>query len=362
MDHNPCLYAQRIVTGVAEVEDGFIRGERAGESQKESVLSVVEVLDEASNSPLCPSPLRKGCLVALPAICATDGILPSRCLLAGHLVVDYQSTICVGGADVRRGTLDGITVTVKTISCYLKGSLDDPQENAYREVIIWKNLKHPNILPLLGVDASILPLTTVSECMEYGNLREYLARFPNASRSNLLLDASRGLEYMHGVDCIHGDLKAFNVHVSSDHSAVLTNFRLASFLPDSEADAGASVSECDPWSVRWLAPELLFPEKFGLESARRSKETDVYAFAMVMYEAFSGSFPFEDLRNESSILCIRSGDRPHRPESGWDFGLTDELWKVMKTCWKRRDRRWKISHVVSTLEHHAVAAVTALAG
>ena len=44
------------------------------------------------------------------------------------------------------------------------------------------------------------------------------------------------------------------------------------------------VSECDLWSVRWLAPELLFPEKFGLGGARRTKETDIYAFTMVMYE------------------------------------------------------------------------------
>jgi len=75
-----------------------------------------------------------------------------------------------------------------------------------------------------------------------------------------------------------------NILVKSDHSAVLANFRSASFLPDSEVDVGVSIPECDLWSVRWLAPELLFPEKFGLESARRTKETDVYAFAMVMYE------------------------------------------------------------------------------
>jgi hypothetical protein len=49
-------------------------------------------------------------------------------------------------------------------------------------------------------------------------------------------------------------------------------------------DTGVSVPECDPLSVRWLAPELLFPEEFGLEDARRTKETDVYSFAMVMYE------------------------------------------------------------------------------
>ena len=72
--------------------------------------------------------------------------------------------------------------------------------------------------------------------------------------------------------------------MNDDHSAVLTNFRFASFLADTEVDTGASVSECDIWSVRWLAPELLFPREFGLESACRTKETDVYSFAMVMFE------------------------------------------------------------------------------
>lgn len=354
MNSNPCLHAQSILTGTAKVEGGFIRGVGAGDSGKEWALPVVEVLDEALISPSCPPALWKKCLVALPAICATDRMLPSRYVPRGHLVVDYESTICVGGVDVRRGTLGGVAVTVKTISNDLAGPSGGIRESAYREVVTWKNLNHANILPLLGADTSISPLSTISERAEYGSLREYLTCFPNTSRSRLLLDASRGLRYMHGLDCIHGDLKGSSILVKSDHSAVLANFRLASFLPDSEVDMGVSIPECDLWSVRWLAPELLFPEKFGLESARRTKETDVYAFAMVMYEVFSGSFPFEGLRNEASILLIRSGDHPHRPKNGSDLGLTDELWKAMKVCWKRRGSRWKISRIVSILERHSV--------
>lgn len=59
-------------------------------------------------------------------------------------------------------------------------------QNAYREIIIWKNLKHPNILPLLGVDKSISQLRTISARMEYGSLMEYLAVFPEAPRSKLV--------------------------------------------------------------------------------------------------------------------------------------------------------------------------------
>ena len=48
-------------------------------------------------------------------------MLPSGYVPRGHLIVDYESAICVGGADVRRGTLDGVAVTVKAISNDLTG-------------------------------------------------------------------------------------------------------------------------------------------------------------------------------------------------------------------------------------------------
>ena len=132
MDSDPFLHARRVLEGTADVEAGFIHSAGVGDSEKESALSVVEVLDEvrhtlqpsvtlgidtaqALNSPLCPPDLRKQCLVALPTLCATYGMLPSRCLPAGHLIVNHQSTICVGGADVRSGALDGLMVTVRTI-------------------------------------------------------------------------------------------------------------------------------------------------------------------------------------------------------------------------------------------------------
>ena len=56
----------------------------------------------------------------------------------------------------------------------------------YQEVLIWGRLSHPNILPFLGVDARTFPLAAVSTWMQYGNLREYLSHFPNASRLGLV--------------------------------------------------------------------------------------------------------------------------------------------------------------------------------
>ena len=77
---------------------------------------------------------------------------------------------------------------------------------------------------------------------------------------------------------------------------------------------------------------------------------------MLRKQAFSGRFPFEGIRNEALILPVRSGDHPSRPEAASDLGLTDELWDMMKACWKRRDRRWKISRITSILKSHSSAA------
>lgn len=67
-------------------------------------------------------------MVALLNICATHRILPSRCLLVGNLIVDYESTICVRGADERRGTLGELAVTVRSIPFDKTTSSDDSQE------------------------------------------------------------------------------------------------------------------------------------------------------------------------------------------------------------------------------------------
>jgi serine/threonine protein kinase len=35
---------------------------------------------------------------------------------------------------------------------------------------------------------------------------------------------------------------------------------------------------------QWMSPELLHPERFGFTDTRPTKESDCYAFGMVIYE------------------------------------------------------------------------------
>jgi len=63
-----------------------------------------------------------------------------------------------------------------------------PTQRLCREVLVWKRLSHPNILPLLGVSMSKSPqyFRIISEWMQNGNVTEYIGSNPEANRLRLV--------------------------------------------------------------------------------------------------------------------------------------------------------------------------------
>ena len=55
-----------------------------------------------------------------------------------------------------------------------------------REGVAWKHLRHPNILPLLGVTLGEHRFAMVSEWMENGNINRFLERDQHANRAMLV--------------------------------------------------------------------------------------------------------------------------------------------------------------------------------
>ena len=56
----------------------------------------------------------------------------------------------------------------------------------YEEVIMWKSLCHPNVLPLLGVTVSDGYLAMVSEWMTNGNINEFVKTHKDVNRFELV--------------------------------------------------------------------------------------------------------------------------------------------------------------------------------
>ena len=83
-----------------------------------------------------------------------------------------------------------------------------------------------------------------------------------------------------------------------------------------------------------MSPELLDPDRFGMKDGRPTKESDCYALGMVIYEVLSGRVPFPKCSVPVIIRKVMDDERPGRPQGVRGAWFTDDLWEMLKCCWK----------------------------
>jgi len=216
-----------------------------------------------------------------------------------------------------------------------------------REAIAWKHLRHPNILPLIGVTVSNQRFAMVSAWMDNGNINEFIKRHPGVNRIELLVDVTNGLKYMHDLHVVHGDLKGANILIDKDQRACIADFgfttitgvvtRAAARMSQISLVSNDSVvSFVEGGTYRWMSPELLDPERFGVpnpDDNRPTTESDCFALGMVIYEILCGHRPYVELSEFMAIEAITEGNRPKKPEDAKLLGFSDELWETVELSW-----------------------------
>ena len=175
---------------------------------------------------------------------------------------------------------------------------------------MWKRLRHPNIVPLLGI--TVTPLQLISEWMSGGDLPGYIKGHHDVDRLGLvgslllcllytqshyqLSDVAKGLCYLHSCNVIHGDLKGVrdnsisryataltpgqpNILVDNSDTARIVDFGFTMVTQNSDSIQGPSSQR--GYTPQWAAPEALIEGAY-------SKEGDIFSFAMVIIEVRHG--------------------------------------------------------------------------
>ncbi|KAI6097182.1 kinase-like domain-containing protein [Pisolithus sp. B1] len=237
-----------------------------------------------------------------------------------------------GTASVYHGTLtpDCAEVAIKTFRSLGPGN-EAELKRIFREVHVWSKLHHENVVRMLGISTEFdSTLSIISEWMPLGNAHTYVKNTENDPRP-LIKDIASGLCYLHSYTSppgpiVHGDLKGFNVMVSSDHRALLTDFGLSTL---NISTFNMTVEPTRGYSSHWAALEIL-------DNHPASTASDVWAFGMTILELFTRTVPFPDCRGPLQVIAMLAKRKlPHRPAlESTLFRLTDAWWEICLSCWE----------------------------
>ncbi|KAK7045889.1 hypothetical protein VNI00_007320 [Paramarasmius palmivorus] len=207
------------------------------------------------------------------------------------------------------------------------------------EVLLWRQLQHPNILQFLGVnDEDFVPsFAIVTPWMENGSLSSFLDRRPFYSISRklgLARQVVEGLRYLHrhSPPIVHCDIKAGNILVSNDETCCIGDFGL-SVVERSSPFSDFTDSFEVRGSLRWLAPELITPgvsdadNDLGNACGRITR--DIYALGCTILEIITGNAPFYEQKSDMKIMIdVLNGVRPAHPKR-----CPDSIWELLEMCW-----------------------------
>jgi len=58
----------------------------------------------------------------------------------------------------------------------------------YREIVGWKHLSHPNILPFLGVSETLFQFSIITPWLSHGDILRYIRKNQEVNRWELVSD------------------------------------------------------------------------------------------------------------------------------------------------------------------------------
>uniref|UniRef100_A0A9J8CW09 Tyrosine-protein kinase n=2 Tax=Cyprinus carpio TaxID=7962 RepID=A0A9J8CW09_CYPCA len=212
-----------------------------------------------------------------------------------------------------------LTVAVKTLK-------EDTMEvdEFLKEAAVMKEVKHPNLVQLLGVCTLEPPFYIVTEYMPHGNLLDYLRECDREQVNAVVLlymatQISSAMEYLEKKNFIHRDLAARNCLVGENHVVKVADFGLSRLMTGDTYTAHAGAK----FPIKWTAPESLAYNTFSIKS-------DVWAFGVLLWEiATYGMSPYPGIDLSQVYDLLEKGYRMEQPE-----GCPPKVYELMRACWQ----------------------------
>lgn len=255
--------------------------------------------------------------------------------------VEFGKRLCKAKhGKIWEGTYNQTKVAIKTLEITQD---QDALRNFRQQVLHIKKLNSDRLVRIFGWSLDDPHnLFIVMELMD-GNLRDLLRGTPEkpaeplswSSRISMALNIAYGISVLHRANIVHRNVNSSNILHKKAKKAKVSDFSLARLLyQQSHVDRGDDL---------WKAPELL------VTNPDFTKETDVYAFGMVLWEIASRKEPYPGIDKYELKRIVKDGQREKiescEPETPKEFR------ELIVKCWDQNaDERPRIDNIVKTLE------------
>ncbi|KAF9528676.1 kinase-like domain-containing protein [Crepidotus variabilis] len=299
--------------------------------QDDNLLScLAQILQEIVDDEVTEEVLRRSARKHLHQL-GNRGVLPSSMFI--HFVEEpntestfYESRIedsMYGGyCDAHKITVNGVPLCFRVLRQWQTSNDKESYLEFCREASIWRQLRHPNILPLIGVSMEIFPrrYCFVIPWMKNGSVISYLKAHPEQDKCFFIRQIVEGVAYLHQLDppIAHKDLKGENILVGPDLTCFITDFGLSGILGTQRSTTAGLGTQF------WMPPELFGPLGWNPDSRSR----DIYSLGCTIAQILTLKSP------QFIWLATLRGLTPEMPPprvGGWSQE-EHNLWTLVKAC------------------------------
>jgi len=197
------------------------------------------------------------------------------------------------------------------------------KEHLLREVDLMNRFRSPYIVLFRGAYIYENSLAIAMEFCEMGSLQRLIetTRISAAMTVKYALDTAKGMSFLHQNQILHRDLKPDNLLIFSVFPDAPVSVKITDFGTGRYIDRSAS--SCITKHVGtpiYMSPEMLRGEQYSFPS-------DVYSFAVSLWELWTQSYAYCDINSELDLLRFLETRRLPIPEDCLYAEVINGSWK-----------------------------------